>query len=183
MFHILNCGFDMKHFIYHFISILHGLIRTHKWPAPKVSGLIVQLVRTSHRYREVKGSNIVEVLAFLVQLLFNGDDYRLLDSDIDKNKNNDLNNNNRYYEEYHHFREWGRTGWDKNVLKEICGRSRRIGPRLYLKFLFRGKMVDNLSPGRDVMELRSLWHSATCLACIVVRTWLNIQNPKLAGRW
>ena len=58
----------------------------------------------------------------------------------------------------------------KKVFKAICDRSRRIGPRLYLKFLFRGKMVDNLSPGRDVMELRSLWHSATCLACIVVRT-------------
>jgi len=25
----------MKHFIYQFTSILHGLIRTHKWPAPR----------------------------------------------------------------------------------------------------------------------------------------------------
>ena len=45
MFHILNCAVQyMKHFIYHFTSILHGLIRTHKWPAPNVSGFIAQLV-------------------------------------------------------------------------------------------------------------------------------------------
>ena len=54
----------MKHFIYHFTSILHGLIRTHKWPAPSVSGFIAQLVRASHRYREVTGSNPIEVLTF-----------------------------------------------------------------------------------------------------------------------
>ena len=59
----------MKHFIYHFTSILHGLIRTHKWPAPNVSGFIAQLVRASHRYREVTGSNPVEVC----------DDHGLLD--------------------------------------------------------------------------------------------------------
>ena len=47
----------MKHFIYHSTSILHELIRTHKWPAPNVSGFITQLVRASHRYREVTGSN------------------------------------------------------------------------------------------------------------------------------
>ena len=41
----------MKHFIYHFTSILHWLIRTHKWPAPNVSGFIAQLVRASHRCR------------------------------------------------------------------------------------------------------------------------------------
>ena len=52
----------MKHFIYTFTSILHGLIRTHKWPTPNVSGFIAQLVRASHRYREVTGSNPVEVL-------------------------------------------------------------------------------------------------------------------------
>ena len=45
-------------------SILHGLIRTHKWPAPNVSGFIAQLVRALHRYREVTGSNPVEVLTF-----------------------------------------------------------------------------------------------------------------------
>ena len=54
----------MKHFIYHFTSILHGLIRTHKWPTPNVSGFIAQLVRASHRCREVTGSNPVEVLTF-----------------------------------------------------------------------------------------------------------------------
>ena len=54
----------MKHFIYHFTSILHGLIRNHKWPAPNVSGFIAQLVRASHRHREVTGSNAVEVLPF-----------------------------------------------------------------------------------------------------------------------
>ena len=62
----------MKHFIYHFTSILHGLIRTHKWPPPNVSGFIAQLVRASHRYCEVTGSNLVEVLThsgFYTQLL------------------------------------------------------------------------------------------------------------------
>ena len=36
----------------------------HKWPAPNVSGFIAQLVWASHRYREVTGSNPVEVLTF-----------------------------------------------------------------------------------------------------------------------
>ena len=54
----------MKHFIYHITSILHGLIRTHKWPAPNVSGFIAQLIRASHRCRKVTGSNPVEVLTF-----------------------------------------------------------------------------------------------------------------------
>ena len=54
----------MKHFIYHFTSILHGLIRTQKWPAPNISGFIAQLVRASHWYREVTGLNPVEVLTF-----------------------------------------------------------------------------------------------------------------------
>ena len=54
----------MKHFIYHFTSILQGLIRAHKWQAPNVSGLIAQLIRASHRYREVTASNPVEVLSF-----------------------------------------------------------------------------------------------------------------------
>ena len=27
-----------------------------------------------------------------------------------------------------------------------------VGPRLYLNFLFRGNDVENLCPGRDVME-------------------------------
>ena len=58
--------------IYHFTSIPHVLIRTHKWPAPNVSGFIAQLVRASHRYRKVTGSNPVEVLTlsgFYTQLL------------------------------------------------------------------------------------------------------------------
>ena len=59
MFHIY--AQYMKHLIHHFIPILHGL-RTHKWPAPNV---IAQLVRASHRYREITGSNPVELLTFL----------------------------------------------------------------------------------------------------------------------
>ena len=47
----------MKHFIDHFTFIPHGRIRTHKWLAPNVSGFIAQLVRASHRSREVTGSN------------------------------------------------------------------------------------------------------------------------------
>ena len=43
MFHILNCGFEIK---------------------SQLSGFIAQLVRVSHRYREVTGSNPVEVLTF-----------------------------------------------------------------------------------------------------------------------
>ena len=35
-----------------------------KWPAPNISGFIAQLVKASHRYREVTGSNPVEVLNF-----------------------------------------------------------------------------------------------------------------------
>ena len=43
----------MKHFIYDFTFIPHGLIRTHKLPARNVNGFIAQLVRASHRFREV----------------------------------------------------------------------------------------------------------------------------------
>ena len=53
----MNCGYEIK----------WGYdlrIRTHKWPAPNVSGFIAQLVRASHRNREVTGSNPVEVLNF-----------------------------------------------------------------------------------------------------------------------
>ena len=56
----------MKHFINHLTLIPHGLIRTNKWPAPNVSGLIAQLVRASHQSREVTCSNPVEVLTFSV---------------------------------------------------------------------------------------------------------------------
>ena len=44
--------------------IPNELIRTHKWPTPNVRGFIAQLVRASHRYREVTGWNPVEVLNF-----------------------------------------------------------------------------------------------------------------------
>ena len=75
----------MTHFIYHFTSILHGLIRTHKWLAPNISGFIAQLVRASHWYREVTGSNPVEVLNFsglfvrnCLNSIHNCDDHGLL---------------------------------------------------------------------------------------------------------
>ena len=55
---------NYEHLIYHFTFIPHGLIRTQKWAASSVSGSIAQLVRTSHRYRQVTGSNPVEVLTF-----------------------------------------------------------------------------------------------------------------------
>ena len=55
---------DMKFFIYNFTFIPHGLLRTHKWPAPNVSGFIPHLVRASHHYCKVTGSNPVEVLTF-----------------------------------------------------------------------------------------------------------------------
>ena len=80
-----NPQFYMKHNIYHFTSILHGLIRTHKWPVPNVSGFIAQLLRASHRYREVTGSNPVEVLTFQASLrnclncVHRCDDHSLLD--------------------------------------------------------------------------------------------------------
>ena len=52
------------HIQYHFTFVPHRLIRTHKLPGHNVSGFIAQLVRASHRYREVTGSNLVEVLNF-----------------------------------------------------------------------------------------------------------------------
>ena len=55
----------MINFIYiTYILHFHGNIWTYNWPAPNVSGFIAQLVRASHRYREVTGSNPVEVLNF-----------------------------------------------------------------------------------------------------------------------
>ena len=38
--------------------------QTHNWPAPNISDLIAQLVRALHQYREVTGSNPIEVLNF-----------------------------------------------------------------------------------------------------------------------
>ena len=58
----MNCGYEIK-WSYD-LRIPHGTIRTHKWPAPNVSGFIAQLVRVSHRNCEVTGSNPVEVLKF-----------------------------------------------------------------------------------------------------------------------
>ena len=60
--------------------------QTHKWPIPIVSGLIAQLAKASHRYREVTGLNPVEVLNFsgfyvrnFVNCVLNCDDHSLLD--------------------------------------------------------------------------------------------------------
>ena len=58
-YHFLNSYISFHHWF-----IPHGNISTHKWPTPNVSGFIAQLVRASHRYREVTGSNPVEVLNF-----------------------------------------------------------------------------------------------------------------------
>ena len=80
---VLSVKWYMKCFIYWTADlkfqiqvILHGLIRTHKWPAPNVSGFIAQLVRASHRYREVTGSNPVEVLTFSIRSCLNCDQKR-----------------------------------------------------------------------------------------------------------
>ena len=58
------------HFIYHFIRwfIHHENLRTHKWPAHNIDGVIAQLVRVWHRYREVTGSNPVDILNFQASL-------------------------------------------------------------------------------------------------------------------
>ena len=55
----------LEYFTSYIKFIPHGLHRTHKWPAPTVSGSIAQLVRASHLYRKVMGSNPDEVLTFL----------------------------------------------------------------------------------------------------------------------
>ena len=60
--------------------IPHGLIRTHKWLAPNTSGFIAQLVRVSHRFHEVTGSNPVEVLTFSSFCTHNCNDHSLLES-------------------------------------------------------------------------------------------------------
>ena len=67
-FHVRSWSFvGSMYEIFHinnFTFIPHGLVRTHKWPCPNVSGRIAQLVRASHRYREVTGTSSVEVLRF-----------------------------------------------------------------------------------------------------------------------
>ena len=81
----LNVKWYMKCFIYHFTFIPHGLIWTHKWPAPNVSGFLAELVRASHRCSEVTGSNPVEVLTFqafihnCLNCVHNCEDHSLLD--------------------------------------------------------------------------------------------------------
>ena len=64
-FHIRSSyNYDPFHVSFHRWFIPHGNIGTHKWPAPNVSGFKAQSVRASHRYREVMGSNPVEILNF-----------------------------------------------------------------------------------------------------------------------
>ena len=62
--------YDSFHIPFHHWFIPHGTIRTHKWPAPNVSGFIAQLVRASHRNREVTGSNPVEGYSSPFRLLY-----------------------------------------------------------------------------------------------------------------
>ena len=69
--HLITNGIDVANLlndnlIIYITCILHfhGNIWTYKWPAPNVSGFIAQLVRASHRYREVTGSGPVEILNF-----------------------------------------------------------------------------------------------------------------------
>mgnify|MGYP000090836522 CR=1 FL=1 len=59
-----SAGQYVKYFLYHFTLIPHESIRTHKRPAPNVSGFIAQLVRASDQYREATGSKPVKILAF-----------------------------------------------------------------------------------------------------------------------
>ena len=54
----------MKCFIYRTANVKSSKLWTHKWPALNVSGFIAQLLRASHLYREVTGSNPFEVLTF-----------------------------------------------------------------------------------------------------------------------
>ena len=76
----------MKYFISNFTFIPYGLLMTHKRPAPNVSVFIAQLVRVSHRYREVTGWNPVEVFTFsgfyipnCINCSHNCEDHRLRD--------------------------------------------------------------------------------------------------------
>ena len=68
----------MKYFICYFT-----FIRTHNWPATNVSGFIAQLVRASHRYREITGSKswIFEAsIGNCINRVHNCKDHTLLDS-------------------------------------------------------------------------------------------------------
>ena len=73
-------------YYYNFTFNPHRLPRTHKWPAPNISGFIAQLVRVSHRYHELTGPNPVAVLTFssfyicnCINCIHNCEDHRLLD--------------------------------------------------------------------------------------------------------
>ena len=61
-FHTRSAIYDVFYIYLSLIITYHGKLWTQKWPAPNVSGFIAQLVRASHRYREVAGSNPVEAL-------------------------------------------------------------------------------------------------------------------------
>ena len=54
----------MFHIIYRTTDVKSSKLWTHKWPALNISGFIAQLLRASQLYREVTGSNPVEVLTF-----------------------------------------------------------------------------------------------------------------------
>ena len=54
----------MKCFIYRTADVKSGKLWTHKWSALIVSGFISQLLRASHLYCKVTGSNPVEILTF-----------------------------------------------------------------------------------------------------------------------
>ena len=53
----------IKCFIYRTAGVKSSKLWTHKWPALNVSGFIAQLLRASHLYREVTGSNPVLTLS------------------------------------------------------------------------------------------------------------------------
>ena len=59
---------DIVHISFQHSFTPHGLIRTHRLPAPNVSGSISQLVRAAHRCREVTGLNPVEVLFTIARI-------------------------------------------------------------------------------------------------------------------
>ena len=56
--------YDLCHIHITFISFTGTIIWTRDWPTPNISGFIAQLVRASHRYREITASSPVEVLSF-----------------------------------------------------------------------------------------------------------------------
>ena len=56
--------YEMFHIIYRTADVKSRKLWTHKWPALNISGFIAQLLRASQLYREVTGTNPVEVLTF-----------------------------------------------------------------------------------------------------------------------